>query len=1137
LYFHSYLCSHNSGFDLSKNPITEKYRQHPVLKDITEGLEQRGHIVLQGLTGSSRAVLSAVAASLTGGHHLFICAGKEAAAYFYNDLENLLGERDLDYHKKTVLFYPTSYKRPYEPEKPDSTYLLSRTEVLGRVSVSERKTIIVTYPEALSEKVVTRKVLSKNTLKIKAKEKVSFDFVTDVLHEYDFERVDFVVEPGQFSVRGGIIDVFSFSNDHPYRMEFFGDEIDSIRTFDPATQLSVSQVNSIALVPNVQSRLMLEERETLPEYLPSRTIVWIEESDQLAYRFEDEYAKAVQAFEKLEDGGPAQKPGLIFSRATTLLNQLNGMTTVEFGVKSVFGGAALFALHTSPQPAFSKNFELLINDLISKKNDNYHCLILSDNPMQIERLYAIFEDIQASWPESGKVAIEPVYHSLQAGFIDHDLRLAVYTDHQVFERYHKFHLRESFKGKEAITLKELYDLKPGDFVSHIDHGIGRFAGLEIIDNNGKKQEAIRLIYKNDDILYVSIHSLHRIAKYTGRDGAEPQLSKLGSNAWNKLKNNTKNKVKDIARDLIKLYAQRKASKGYAFMPDTYLQNELEASFIYEDTPDQLKATIDVKADMESESPMDRLICGDVGFGKTEIAIRAAFKAVTDSKQVAVLVPTTILALQHYKTFTDRLSELPVKVDYINRFKSTKQQKETLDQLAQGKIDILIGTHRLISKDVVFKDLGLMIIDEEQKFGVAAKEKLKHMRASVDSLTLTATPIPRTLQFSMMGARDMSIINTPPPNRYPVHTEIRSFGEEVIREAIQYEVARGGQVFFIHNRVQNILDVYDMLNKFTKGIRIAVAHGQMEGHRLEEIMLGFIDGEYDVLLSTTIVESGLDIPNANTIIINDAQNFGLSDLHQLRGRVGRSNKKAFCYLLAPPLASLTADAQKRLRALQEFADLGSGFSISLRDLDIRGAGNLLGAEQSGFISDIGFEMFHKILDEAIQELKDTEFADVFKSDKPKPFVAECAIESDMEILFPSEYIDSGTERISLYTELDMIADEDNLMKFTDKLIDRFGPLPRQALDLLNTVRMRWVARELGFEKIIIRNKTLIGYFVSDPESGFYQTARFGNLIRHLQSNPRSFRLKESNSKLLLYIQAVPTVNAALNSLRELLEATI
>lgn len=554
MYFHSYLCSHNSGFDLSKNPITEKYRQHPVLKDITEGLEQRGHIVLQGLTGSSRAVLSAVAASLTGGHHLFICAGKEAAAYFYNDLENLLGERDLDYHKKTVLFYPTSYKRPYEPEKPDSTYLLSRTEVLGRVSVSERKTIIVTYPEALSEKVVTRKVLSKNTLKIKAKEKVSFDFVTDVLHEYDFERVDFVVEPGQFSVRGGIIDVFSFSNDHPYRMEFFGDEIDSIRTFDPATQLSVSQVNSIALVPNVQSRLMLEERETLPEYLPSRTIVWIEESDQLAYRFEDEYAKAVQAFEKLEDGGPAQKPGLIFSRATTLLNQLNGMTTVEFGMKSVFGGAALFALHTSPQPAFSKNFELLINDLISKKNDNYHCLILSDNPKQIERLYAIFEDIQASWPESGKVAIEPVYHSLQAGFIDHDLRLAVYTDHQVFERYHKFHLRESFKGKEAITLKELYDLKPGDFVSHIDHGIGRFAGLEIIDNNGKKQEAIRLIYKNDDILYVSIHSLHRIAKYTGRDGAEPQLSKLGSNAWNKLKNNTKNKVKDIARDLIKLYA-------------------------------------------------------------------------------------------------------------------------------------------------------------------------------------------------------------------------------------------------------------------------------------------------------------------------------------------------------------------------------------------------------------------------------------------------------------------------------------------------------------------------------------------------------------------------------------------------------
>jgi transcription-repair coupling factor (superfamily II helicase) len=1121
---------------LPKSPINESYRNHPALEEITRISGKQTHLLLSGLTGSSKAVLASAVCAQSGGQHLFVCTDKETAAYFYNDLENLFGERDLDYNKKSVLFYPTSYKRPYEPEKPDNTHILSRTEVLGRVTVSERKTLIVTYPEALSEKVVTRKVLSKNTLKIKTKEKVSFDFVTDVLIEYDFDRVDFVVEPGQFSVRGGIIDVFSFSNEHPYRIEFFGNEIDSIRTFDPATQLSTTQMSSITLVPNVQSRLIHEERETLPEYLPPKTVVWIEESSQLALRLDDEYAKALQAFEKLIDSDSALKPELVFTKSNALLQQLGNMTTIEFGTSSVFPQPAEIRLHTSPQPAFNKNFELLINDLVKKRNENYQCLILSDNPKQIERLYAIFEDIQANWPESGKVAIEPVYHSLQAGFIDHDLRLAVYTDHQVFERYHKFHLRESFKGKEAITLKELYDLKPGDFVSHIDHGIGRFGGLEIIDNNGKKQEAIRLVYKNDDILYVSIHSLHRIAKYTGRDGAEPALSKLGSNAWNKLKNNTKNKVKDIARDLIKLYAQRKASKGYAFMPDTYLQNELEASFIYEDTPDQLKATLDVKADMESESPMDRLICGDVGFGKTEIAIRAAFKAVTDSKQAAVLVPTTILALQHYKTFTDRLAGLPVTVDYINRFKSPKQQKETLDLLAQGKVDILIGTHRLISKDVVFKDLGLLIIDEEQKFGVSAKERLKQLRASVDTLTLTATPIPRTLQFSMMGARDLSIINTPPPNRYPVQTEIRSFGEEIIREAIQYEVARGGQVFFIHNRVQNILDVYDMLNKFVKGIRIAVAHGQMEGHRLEEIMLGFINGDYDVLLSTTIVESGLDIPNANTIIINDAQHFGLSDLHQLRGRVGRSNKKAFCYLLAPPLASLTADAQKRLRALQEFADLGSGFSISMRDLDIRGAGNLLGAEQSGFISDIGFEMFHKILDEAIQELKDTEFADVFKSDKPKPFVADCSIESDMEILFPSEYIDSGTERISLYTELDMISSEDSLMKFTDKLIDRFGPLPRQALDLLNTLRLRWVARELGFEKIILRNKTMIGYFVSNPESGFYQTSRFGSIIRYLQANPKSFRLKESNSKLLLYIQSIPTVNAALNSLRALDEAT-
>lgn len=1117
---------------MTKVSIKDFYRNSPAIAAFMQQKEGKLHHIFNGLTGSAKAAVAAAVTELRHGQHLVVCTDKEAAAYAYNDLENLFGERGQDYNKKMVLFYPTSYKRPYEPEKPDNTYILSRTEVLGRVTVSDRRTIIVTYPEALCEKVVTRRYLSRNTLRLKAGEKVSFDFVTDLLNEYDFERVDFVVEPGQFSVRGGILDVFSFSNDHPYRLEFFGDEVESIRSFDPTTQLSLQPMNNITLLPNVQSRMILDDRETIIAYLPSKTIVWIDEADQLAFRVDAEYEKAIQAFEKLGIDNASQKPGLLFSKGEVLLQQLEAMETIEFGPASTLAKGEGFAFHTSPQPVFNKNFALLIDELLRRKKEQYRIFLLSDNAKQIERLYAIFDDLQAEQPEDSRAGFEPVYHSLQTGFIDNDLKICCYTDHQVFERYHKFHLRESFASKEALTIKELYDLKPGDFVSHIDHGIGRFAGLEIVDNNGRKQEAVRLMYKNDDILYVSIHSLHRIVKYTGRDGAEPSLSKLGSNAWNKLKNKTKDKVKDIARDLIRLYAERKASKGYAFMPDSYLQNELEASFIYEDTPDQIRATIDVKADMESEAPMDRLVCGDVGFGKTEIAIRAAFKAVADSKQVAVLVPTTILALQHYKTFSDRLGELPATVDYINRFKSAKEQKETLDRLEQGKTDILIGTHRLISKDVVFKDLGLLIIDEEQKFGVSAKEKLKLIKTNVDTLTLTATPIPRTLQFSMMGARDLSIINTPPPNRYPVQTEIRSFGEEIIREAIQYEVSRGGQVFFIHNRVQNIMDVHDMLQKFVKGVRIGVAHGQMEGHKLEKIMLDFIDGYYDVLLSTTIVESGLDIPNANTIIINDAQNFGLSDMHQLRGRVGRSNKKAFCYLLAPPLASLSSEAQKRLKALQEFADLGSGFNISMRDLDIRGAGNLLGAEQSGFISEIGFEMFHKILDEAIEELKETEFKEVFRELKPRPFVSDCVVESDMEILLPIEYIDASTERISLYSELDNLANEEQLLAFTDRLIDRFGPLPRQAVDLLNTLRLRWVARELGFEKVILRNKTLIAYFVSDPASGFFQTDRFMGILKYLQANPKKGRLKEANNKLMLYVAAVPTVNAALFALKDL-----
>lgn len=1116
---------------MNNNSLRDYYKKHPLVNNLLQGLESQKHLLFDGLSASSPALVMSAVFDVNGGQQLMIYPDKESAAYFYNDLENLFNERNLDYNKKQILFYPTSYRKPYEPEKADNTYILSRAEVLSRLSVSQRKTIIVTYPEALAEKVVTRNYLNKNTLKLKIGEKVSLDFVADVLSEYNFERVDFVVEPGQFSIRGGILDVFSFSNDHPYRIEFFGDEIESMRTFDPVSQRSVTSISRISLLPNVQDRGEDVQRESFFDYLPSDVLIWLKEADNLEQRIDMEFAKAEKAFGKLKQENIGE-PAEAFVGGNELLNQLKLFKTIELGSRGVFAETVTAKAEISVQPSFNKNFNLLLHEMEVRGKEAYTFFILSDSVKQIERMTAILEDIQAAKPERLRLGFIPFYHSLHEGFTDHELKLCIFTDHQIFERYHKFHLREGFAGKEAITLKELYDLKPGDYVSHIDHGIGRFDGLEIIDNNGKKQEAVRLIYRNDDLLYVSIHSLHRIAKYTGKDGAEPSLNKLGSNAWNKLKQKAKGRVKDIARNLIALYAKRKASEGYQFMPDSYLQNELEASFIYEDTPDQEKATRDVKADMESPSPMDRLVCGDVGFGKTEIAIRAAFKAVADSKQVAVLVPTTILALQHYKTFSDRLKGLPAKVEYLNRFRSAARQKEVLAELEKGKVDILIGTHRLISKDVVFKDLGLIVIDEEQKFGVAAKERLKELKANVDTLTLTATPIPRTLQFSMMGARDLSIINTPPPNRYPVQTEIRSFNEEVIRDAILFEIARGGQVFFVHNRVQNIMDVYDMLNKFVPGIRIGVAHGQMEGAKLEEVMIDFIEGSFDVLLATTIIESGLDIANANTIIINDAHHFGLSDLHQLRGRVGRSNKKAFCYLLAPPMAALTSDAQKRLRAIEDFSDLGSGFSIALRDLDIRGAGNLLGGEQSGFINEIGFEMFHKILDEAIQELKETEFQSVFKLERPAQFVRDCVIESDMEILIPVEYVDASAERISLYNELDNLQNEDQLKAFTEKLIDRFGPIPRQAGDLINTIRLRWIAKELGFEKIVLRNKTLIGYFVADPQSTFYQTEQFTLILKYLQENQKQCKIKESNDKLMLYILNVSTVNAALTALKEL-----
>jgi transcription-repair coupling factor (superfamily II helicase) len=1124
---------------LKKHNLLSIFKDHPVLGEFNNAIDEgHGHFHLKGLAGSASSLVAGSVFDQAGKQqHLVVLPDKEQAAYFYNDLEHLFEESGMDHYRKKILFYPTSYKRPYEPENPDRVYQLSRTEVLKRFMTGDRKTIIVSYPEALSEKVVAKTFMNKNTIKLKVGEEVSHDFIGDLLAEFDFESVDFVAEPGQFSVRGGIIDVFSFSNDHPYRIEFFGDEVESIRTFDPASQLSLQNMNLITLLPNVQDRSLDELRVNVLEYMPAGTMIWLQDAVFTRDRIDREYEKAVSIFEKLEEQEIKAKPEELFARGESFLRKLPDFKTVEFGGQVLFKESLTLHFNQKPQPAFNKNFDLLINDLKKWSGEGFNNFLLSDNAKQTERLFAIFEDIQKEQPEAGKAHFTPLTFSLSAGFIDTDLRMLCYTDHQIFDRYYRFHLREGFGRKESLSIKELYDLTPGDYVTHIDHGVGKFDGLQIIDNRGKKQEAIRLVYKNNDLLYVSIHSLHRISKYVGKEGTPPTLNKLGSPAWAKLKNKTKKKVKDIARDLIKLYAERRAAEGFKYVPDTYLQNELEASFIYEDTPDQFKATNDVKGDMEASFPMDRLVCGDVGFGKTEVAIRAAFKAVTDGKQVAVLVPTTILALQHFKTFQDRLKDFPVTIDYINRFKSVKKQKETLAKLKAGKLDIIIGTHRLLSKDIKFNDLGLFIVDEEQKFGVSAKEKLKQIRTNVDTLTLTATPIPRTLQFSLMGARDLSIINTPPPNRYPVQTELRSFGEDVIKDAITYEVSRGGQVFFVHNRIQNIMEVYDMIHRFVPGVRIAVGHGQMEGAKLEQVMMDFIDGEYDVLLATTIIESGLDIPNANTIIINEAQNYGLSDLHQLRGRVGRSNKKAFCYLLSPPLSTLTAEARKRLKAISDFAELGSGFNIAMRDLDIRGAGNILGAEQSGFISEIGYEMYQKILDEALAELKESEFRDMFKEERAagEP-VKDCQMETDLELLIPDHYVTSINERLNLYKELDSIESDEGLDDFSEKLNDRFGPLPQETIDLIKTVRLRWLAKNVGFEKMTLKFGRMTGTFTGNHDSPYFQSERFGRVLAYIQANPKASEMKERKGKLTMRFEGVRKVDKAIMILENIIASS-
>nr|WP_262916826.1 transcription-repair coupling factor [Aestuariivivens insulae] len=1102
-------------------------------------------IHVKGLVGSSFSFVISSVFKDAEKPFLLIFNDKEEAAHYLNDLEQLLSDKD-------VLFYPGSYRRPYEIEETDNANVLLRAEVLNRINSQKKPAIIVTYPDALFEKVVTRKELERNTLKVTVGDDLSIDFINEVLFEYQFKRVDFVTEPGEFSVRGGIVDVFSFSHDEPYRIEFFGDEVDSIRTFDVETQLSLNQIKKINIIPNVANKFLEEKRQSFLKYIAQKTVVCLKNADLLFSRIDDFYEKAEEAFKNLSTDIKHAAPDELFCNSTLLKQQLLDYSLIEFGTtsyfKETFANEAKQSVvnekittsqarrndkiefKTIPQPSFNKQFNLLIEDLNNNHDKGYTNYIACISEQQAKRFHDIFDDAHLDVKQYTTIIL-----SLHQGFIDHDNKIVCYTDHQIFERYHKFHIKNGYAKKQAITLKELTNLDIGDYVTHIDHGIGRFGGLQKIDVEGKKQEAIKLIYGERDILYLSIHSLHKITKFNGKDGKPPKIYKLGSNAWKTLKQKTKARVKHVAFNLIKLYAKRKTEKGHQYHPDSYMQHELEASFIYEDTPDQSTATADIKADMESERPMDRLVCGDVGFGKTEVAIRAAFKAVDNGKQVAVLVPTTILAYQHYRTFSKRLKDFPVTVDYLNRFRTAKEKRQTLESLEKGGVDIIIGTHQLVNKNVSFRDLGLLIVDEEQKFGVAVKEKLKTLKDNVDVLTLTATPIPRTLQFSLMAARDLSVITTPPPNRYPIESHVIRFNEETIRDAISYEIQRGGQVFFIHNRIENIKEVAGMLQRLVPDAKIGIGHGQMEGKKLEQLMLAFMDGAFDVLVSTTIVESGLDVPNANTIFINNANNFGLSDLHQMRGRVGRSNKKAFCYFITPEYSAMTEDARKRITALEQFTELGSGFNIAMKDLEIRGAGDLLGGEQSGFINEIGFDTYQKILNEAIEELKENEFKDLYQDSKEdKVYVKDVTIDSDFELLFPDSYVNNIAERLNLYTQLNNIKTEEELHTFELALIDRFGELPPQVTDLLNSVQIKWLATKIGFEKVVMKQGKFIGYFINDQQSSFYQSPAFTKVLQFVQANPNRCRMKEkqtrSGLRLMLTFENINTVKQALKALQ-------
>lgn len=1102
--------------------LQEIFETHINVSPITKLVSDQKNLHIKGLHGSSTTMLSASLFHKTRNSFLYVLNDLESAGYFYHDLIQILGTNN-------IFFFPSAYKRAIKYGQIDAAYEILRTEVLGKLQADQEHVIIVSYPEALAEKVVAKDILEKNTIQISVNEEIDRNFVSEMLDSFGFEYVDYVYEPGQYAIRGSILDVFSFSYEFPYRIDFFGDEVSTIRTFDIETQLSKEKLERIQIIPDMQKSDL--ERESLLNLMPENTIIGFQDygwaKDKVEALYNDSTILDNPEYEK-----DIQKKLISVDEYSSVIE---GFNHIHFGNKPSVTVDATIEFNTYPQPSFHKNFDLISETLHQYIEQGFKIYILSDSEKQQKRLQTIFDD------RNDNIDFIPVDRTLSEGFIEDTLKICCFTDHQIFDRFHKYNLKSDRvrSGKFALSLKELQQFQIGDYIVHVDHGVGQFGGLVRSDMNGKMQELIKLIYLNNDSIFVSLHALHKISKYRGKEGEPPRINKLGTGAWNKIKEKAKSKVKDIARDLIKLYAKRREEEGFKYSPDSFLQHELEASFIYEDTPDQTKATADVKQDMESGKPMDRLICGDVGFGKTEVAIRAAFKAVTDNKQVAVLVPTTVLAYQHYQTFKERLKDFPCRVEYISRARTAGQISETLKDLKDGKIGILIGTHRIVSKDVQFKDLGLLIIDEEQKFGVAVKDKLKQLKSNVDTLTMTATPIPRTLQFSLMGARDLSAITTPPPNRYPIQTEVHTFDPQIIREAIEFEMSRNGQVFFINNRIKNIYELEDIIRREVPDARVVVGHGQMDPAKLESIIIDFVNYEYDVLIATTIVESGIDIPNANTIIVNNAQNFGLSDLHQLRGRVGRSNKKAFAYLLAPPLHTLTSEARRRLQAIENFSELGHGFHIAMQDLDIRGAGNLLGAEQSGFIADLGYEVYQKILTEAVSELKNEEFADIYyriegdEKIKGDNFVDDVQIESDLELLFPATYIPNDSERITLYRELDNMERELDINNFKIRLEDRFSKIPTEGQELIMVVRLRILAKTLGIEKVVLKGGRMSLFLISNPESPYYQSKAFDKLLDYIQKYPRSCELKERNGKRSVSIQHIPNVETACMALMEII----